>query len=291
MKTTILHAGYCTCPEHIAIRGGARTRLRFPAMFALLEHPRLGAMLFDTGYSYRFFDATRKLPYRLYRHATPVTLTEADLAINQLSTFNLRPRDISRVFISHFHADHVAALADFDRARYVYLPHAFDSVRFTRGLGAVRRAYLPSLIPSDFDSRAAPVDMSHPVHLPPEYAPFTRGYDLLGDESILAVELPGHAHGQMGLFVRDDSQTYFFVADAAWQGRSIRENRPPHPITNLLFPDPKAYRETLGALHSFQQLHPDVKVIPSHCEETLMALPQSNSDMDHADFTDLHKRF
>jgi glyoxylase-like metal-dependent hydrolase (beta-lactamase superfamily II) len=272
MKTTILHAGYCTCPEHIAIRGGARAHIRFPAMFALLEHPRHGAMLFDTGYSYRFFDATRKLPYSLYRHATPVTLNESDLAINQLSTFDIRPRDITRIFISHFHADHVAALADFDRARYVYLPHAYDNVRFTHGLGAVRRAYLPSLIPSDFDTRAAPVDMAQSVPLPPEYAPFTRGYDLLGDESLLAVELPGHAHGQMGLFVRDERQTYFFVADAAWQGRSIRENRPPHPIANLLFPDPKAYRETLGALHSFNQLHPSVKVIPSHCEETLSSL-------------------
>jgi len=257
MKVAILHAGYCACPEHIAIRGGAWTRIRFPAMFALIEHPRHGAMLFDTGYSYRFFDATKKFPYSLYRHVTPITLRGDDLAVNQLS---------------HFHADHIAALADFDRARYVYLPHAYDNVRFTRGLGAVRRAYLPSLIPSDFDSRAAPVDMTHPANLPPEYAPFTRGYDLLGDESILAVELPGHAYGQMGLFVRDESQTYFFVADAAWQARSIRENRPPHPIANLLFPDPKAYRETLSALHSFYQLHRSVKIIPSHCEKTLSEL-------------------
>ena len=73
----------------------------------------------------------------------------------------------------------------------------------------------------------------------------------------------------MGLFVRDANQTYFFVADAAWQARSFRENRPPHWIANLLFPDPKAYRSTLRDLHSFHQLHPSVRVIPSHCEETL----------------------
>ena len=269
IRVHILHAGYCICPEHIAIRGGAWKSIRFPAMFALLEHPRHGAMLFDTGYSYRFFDATKKLPYSLYRLATPVMLNETDLAINQLSNFNIRPRDISRVFISHFHADHVAALADFERARYVYLPHAYEDVRFTRGLGAVRRAFLPDLIPGDFDARAAPVDMTRPVNLPPEYMPFTRGFDLLGDESLLAVELPGHAHGQMGLFVQSANGTYFFVADAAWQGRSIRENRPPHPIANLLFPGPKAYRETLSALHAFHQLHPSVRVVPSHCEQTL----------------------
>ncbi len=268
-NTHILHAGYCTCPEHIAIRGGSRAHIRFPAMFALFEHPRHGPMLFDTGYSYRFFDATKKFPASLYRAATPVTLREDELAVNQLATFNIQPKDITRIFISHFHADHISALADFDRARYVYLPQAFDSIRLTRGLSAVRRAYLPTLLPSDFDTRAAPVDITGPINLPPEYTPFTRGYDLLGDESILAVELPGHAHGQMGLFVRDERQTYFFVADAAWQGRSVRENRPPHWLANLIFSDPRAYRQTLGRLHSFQQLHPSVVIVPSHCEETL----------------------
>ncbi len=61
------------------------------------------------------------------------------------------------------------------------------------------------------------------------------------------MELPGHALGQMGIFVRDESdKLFFFVADAAWLKQSIVENRPPHKIANLLFSDPEAYRETLG---------------------------------------------
>ena len=85
----ILHAGYCTAPEHIAIQGGAWRHIHFPAMFALIEHPRFGPMLFDTGYSYRFFEETRKFPNRFYRWMTPVTLCEKDLATNQLSTLNI----------------------------------------------------------------------------------------------------------------------------------------------------------------------------------------------------------
>jgi hypothetical protein len=74
----------------------------------------------------------------------------------------------------------------------------------------------------------------------------------------------------MGLFVRgENDQTYFFVADAAWLKLSIVENRPPHKIANLLFPDPKADRETLGNLHKYYVNHPDVHIIPSHCEETI----------------------
>ena len=270
MKITILQAGYCTCPEHLAIQGGAWRGIPFPAMFALLEHPHFGPLLFDTGYSYRFFAETSTYPNRVYRWLTPVTLKEEQLAVNQLSALNLKPSDITHIFISHFHADHIAALADFNRARYVYLPQAYEAVRASRGLRAMLRAFLPGLIPGDFEARSAPVDIYHPVPLPPEYAPFTKGYDLLGDGSLLAVELPGHAVGQMGLFVHgDNGQTSFFVADAAWLARSVNEDRPPHALANLLFSDPKAYRATLSDLHKIRVDQPGVNIIPSHCAETL----------------------
>ncbi len=270
MKINILHAGYCTAPEHIAIHGGRWRTIRFPAMFALFRHPTFGAMLFDTGYSYRFFDETKKFPKRFYRWMTPVHLKEEDLVVNQLATFNLRPKDISHVFISHFHADHIASLPDLAWSRFVYMPHAFSHLRNLHPSEDMKHAFLRGLIPTDFDARSHEVDITKPVLLSEEYAPFKSGYDLLGDSSIIGVELPGHAHGQMGVFARDDDgKVFFFVADAAWLKRSIIENRPPHKVAELLFPDPKAYRETLGVLHSYFLTHPDTHVIPSHCEETI----------------------
>jgi glyoxylase-like metal-dependent hydrolase (beta-lactamase superfamily II) len=270
VKVSIFTAGFCACPEHIAIQGGRWRNIHFPAMFALFEHPCFGAMLFDTGYSYRFFDETCRFPNRIYRMMTPVTLREEQLAVNQLSHVNLRAADITKVFISHFHADHIAALGDFPLAKYVYLPRAFDSVHNLRGLAALSRAHLPGLIPGDFTERSEPINVSAARPLPPEYAPFTHGFDLLGDESLLAVELPGHAYGQMGLFARHESgATYFFVADAAWLGESITGNRPPQRLANFLFPDPAAYHATLTDLHDFHAKRPEVHVIPSHCETTL----------------------
>ena len=270
MKINILNAGYCTAPEHIAIHGGRWRSIHFPAMFALLQHPRFGPMLFDTGYSYRFFDETKKFPNRFYRWMTPVTLHEEDLVVNQLSAFNLRPQDISHVFISHFHADHIASLSDLNWSRFVYMPHAFAHLRNSPPSEDMKNAYLRGLIPNDFDERSHAVDMNKSILLSEEYAPFKTGYDLLGDESIVGVELPGHALGQMGIFVRDENdKLFFFVADAAWLKRSIVENRPPHKVANLLFPDPEAYRETLGNLHSYYLTHPDTHVIPSHCDETI----------------------
>lgn len=270
MKINILHAGYCTAPEHIAIQGGRWRSIHFPAMFALLQHPRFGPLLFDTGYSYRFFDEIKKIPNHFYRWITPATLHEEDLVINQLSTFNIQPKDITHVFISHFHADHIASLSDLTKSRYIYMPHAYDSCRNLSEFGGLKHAFLRGLIPSDFDDRSSPVDMTQPINLSTEYAPFTKGYDLLGDQAVIGVELPGHAHGQMGIFARDEiDRLFFFVADAAWLKQSIVENRPPHRIANLLFPDPEAYRKTLGDLHKHYITHPDTQVIPSHCEETI----------------------
>lgn len=277
MKINILHAGYCTAPEHLAISGGRWKTIHFPAMFALLQHPTFGPMIFDTGYSYRFFDETKKFPKRLYRWMTPVTLHEEDLLVNQLAAFGIRPQDVSHVFISHFHADHVGSLQDLSWSRFVYMPHAFSYLRNLPPADDMKYAFLRGLIPTDFDSRSHEVDMTKPILLAEEYAPFKTGFDLLGDKSIIGVELPGHALGQMGIFAREESgKLFFFVADAAWLKQAIVENRPPHKIADLLFPDPEAYRETLGNLHSYHLTHPDTIVIPSHCDETIRKLENSS---------------
>lgn len=279
MKINILHAGYCTSPEHLAIEDGRWKTIHFPAMFALLRHPKFGAMLFDTGYSYRFFEETKKFPKRLYRWMTPVHLKEEDLVVNQLATFNLRPQDVSHVFISHFHADHTGSLCDLPKSRYVYLPHAFTHLRNLPPEEDMKHAFLRGQIPTDFDSRSQEVDMTKPVLLSEEYTPFKTGYDLLGDGSIIGVELPGHAHGQMGIFARDDDdKLFFFVADAVWLKRSIVENRPPHKMANMLFSDPAVYRETLGQLHTYYKTHPNTVVVPSHCEETISKLEHREID-------------
>ena len=150
MNLNIFEAGFCTHPEHIVIRGGKREDIRFPAMFALLEHPTRGYMLFDTGYSEAFFEATKRFPYSLYARVTPVFLEEHQHAVQQLAQRGIEAKEISIIFISHFHADHVAALKDFPRAKFVYLPLAFASVRGKTGFSAVRKAFLPNLLPNAF---------------------------------------------------------------------------------------------------------------------------------------------
>lgn len=270
IELSLLAAGYCVHPEHVVLRTGRLRPMRFPATFALLQHPERGPILFDTGYAEAFFSATRRSPERLYRWVTPVTADEGSFATQQLRARGIEPEHVETIVISHFHGDHVAGLRDFPRARFVHLAPAWHSVRQLGRLAALRRGHLPDLIPSDFVERSVGLSDDGLRVLSREYAPFQRGWDLFGDGTLVAVPLPGHARGQLGLFVRTNrGETVFLCADAAWTSRSIRDSLMPHQVARLLFDDWRAYRATLEDLRRLQQTQPSFRIVPAHCEEAL----------------------
>ena len=277
IKLSLLAAGYCTHPEYIVMRGGRRNSVPFPAMFALLEHPTRGPILFDTGYTARFYEETRRFPASLYAKITPVYFDEAQSARHQLEARGIKQEAIQYVLISHFHADHIGGVADFPQACYLYFREAYEAVREQRGFRAVRAGFLPGLLPNDFEQRSAPVDIADISPLPADYAPFTHGVDLFGDQSLLAVALPGHAQGQMGLFLQTDAgETVFLAADACWHSKAYRELIWPHPLANLIQADAQAYRETLGKLHKLHVDQPHIRIVPFHCQEIYAQLNENS---------------
>jgi glyoxylase-like metal-dependent hydrolase (beta-lactamase superfamily II) len=263
LRYHVLDTGYCLASEHHIMRGGARRKVRCHSIVVLMRHPERGWFLWDAGYAPRMLDATRRLPYRLYRLATPLHI-EADLAaVSQLPRFGLSTSDIGMVVISHFHADHIAGLHDFPQARLVATKAAYGSVKGKRGMSALRRAFIPALLPADFERRAALISSFDGPALPG----LGGTHDLFSDGSALLVPLPGHARGQVGMLASTERGPVLFAADGCWLTRQAREQRPPHPITHLFADDPQAVRSTIDGLHTFMLARPDVAVVPTHCPE------------------------
>ena len=256
--------GHCLASENHLIRGGRHVTVECHSLVALLRHPTHGWLLWDAGYAPRMLEETRRLPYAIYRAVTSLRLRPELAAVEQIGRWHLTASDIDRVIISHFHADHIAGLRDFPRARFVVSASAYQGIAGRHGVSALRRGMIPALLPEDFAARAE----SLPDFAGPTLPGLGPTHDLFDDGSLLMVVLPGHARGQLGMLVHTTQGKVLFVADACWLMRSIRESRTPHPITNLFVDDPRAVRTTIDHLGMFAQAHPDITIIPSHCPET-----------------------
>jgi glyoxylase-like metal-dependent hydrolase (beta-lactamase superfamily II) len=266
MKVKFFQAGYCTHPEAVVIKGGRWKIAEFPSLFALISHPQFGHILYDTGYTERFFTETKKFPLQIYALTTPVYFQPEDSAVYQLQKLGIKPDDINYIIISHFHADHVGGLLDFPNAQFICFQSAYQAVKDLQGFKALQAGFLSGLIPSDFAERGIFAEEKLKVKLPAKYAPFTEGIDLFGDGSLLAIELPGHVIGQLGLLFTDSDNTdYFLIADACWLSRAYQEFVLPHPITNLISANNKDYADTLAKIHLLYQSNPQIKIVPTHC--------------------------
>lgn len=272
---TVLRVGHCAHPECLALHGGAWRSAVFPALVGLIRHPDAGALLFDTGYADHFLRATDAFPERLYRWATPVTLPPEECLLPQLARHGLAAHEIAGVFASHLHADHIAGLRDLPRAR-IWCGDA--ALRFARGhgrLARLRKATLLDLLPEDADTRLSTIESLPRIPLPTGWQALGDGVDLLGDGSLRAVPLPGHARGHFGLLLRhEDDREVLLAGDATWRIDAGRTARAPSPATRALSDDWAAQHATLAKLQAVLDTGDDDRVVlPSHCAESYARLP------------------
>ncbi|MBK9615143.1 MAG: MBL fold metallo-hydrolase [Uliginosibacterium sp.] len=264
----LLRVGACRHLECMAARGGSWSPVEFPALCGLIRHSEHGWLLYDTGYADHFFAATDSWPERLYRSALPVTLAQEGALKTQLACLGIGQNDIGTVIVSHYHGDHIAGLKDFPNARFIAL--RADTQHVTALAGRRWRAtlggYLPTLLPGDFLKRVTAADDCPTRDLPTWLAPFEKGFDLFGDGSLLGVPLPGHSHGQLGLFIADaDGRPAFLIADACWSLPALREGRMPSPLALLVNAERGRFVETFTGLRGIAQRECAVALLPSHC--------------------------
>lgn len=267
----LLSVGHCRHCERVARSGGGWRTISFPSISALIIHPTQGAMLYDTGYASHFMSATDPFPERLYRWVTPVELRPSHQLVSQLALHGLCLDDIRRCLISHFHADHIAGLRDLSQARFMCMQADFEDVRQGSRLGLLSKGLLPVLLPQDFDSRVSFAESTPRCALPMGWADLGHGHDLLGDGSLIAVALPGHAPRQMGLLLRDSfDREVLLCADACWSKASWQAMQMPMRLTGLVMHDWLQYQQTLARLHYLGSQFPELCILPSHCQQSLM---------------------
>ena len=265
MKKVKLHlnyAGYCFAKENDSIRGGRRQKIKFNALWGLINHPEHGLILYDTGYTERFFDVTKRYPNKIYANITKVEIEPKDEVHAQLKENGIDPADIKHLIITHFHADHVAGLLDFPNATFytsrVALKH---TLTIPRGI-SFSKGVLKGLHPKDMEERTKVIEqfatkVEHPI--------FGSTYDLFGDDTVHMLSLPGHAAGQMGVLLETEKHQYLLAADSVWLRKSFEEMVLPNPIVRLFFHSWADYKTSLRQIHDYHKANPETIIVPTHC--------------------------
>lgn len=168
----------------------------------LVEHDD-GLCLFDTGQTARAALPGYFPRWHPFLRLSRFELGPEDEAVAQLRRLGVRPDDIRWVVLSHLHTDHAGGIAAFARAEVLV-----SRVEWRRatGLAGRVRGYLPQHWPRGLRPRL--VDFGGPA-----LGPFPASCALVADRGLVAVPLPGHTPGHMGVLARVDGGTYLAVGD------------------------------------------------------------------------------
>lgn len=272
MNWRLFAAGSCRHLEAVAVKGGAWRQAVFPALFAAVETSR-GWLVVDTGYAPRVLEECRSGWWRLYPVLLPVSVGPEETAARRMEAVLQDGEKIAGVFLTHFHADHEGGLKDFPDVPVWAGREAWEASRDLRGFASLRAAHLPGLLPEDLPGRLRLLECSDARV--PDWVPagWSAGSDVLGDGTLWAVPLPGHAPGQLGLMFQDgDGGVVFLVADALWRIDWLKDGHGPRWPVWFVTHDWRALHETIGTLRALHRARPDVRILPFHCRETALEL-------------------
>ncbi len=239
IRIHILHCGYMqvspTVPfgDSISLKNSARQifareRVTLPVSAYLIEHPN-GLILVDTGWCR---DISPKGVYdpKAVRSVLPKHLAALyqpyvpeGMAIHeQLEARGIRPEDLDIVLLTHLDPDHVAGLRHVKGAKRILVPE--DEYFWNCRL--VYQARQPKKL---FEG----IEMERFFYRGSSLGTNRWAYDLMGDETILCINIPGHTDGMCALLVQNGEllehkrRFAILASDAAYCPRNWEEGITP----------------------------------------------------------------
>ena len=231
MRPVFANSAWVAAPERAILRYGGWQQRLLRVRYGLFIHPKAGPTLIDTGFTSHCLGMSgRSLALRSYVCVLSPKLVTKEQARPFLAHFGLTPADISRVIVTHFHADHVSGLTEFPNARFTATGTAWTKVQRNTAFQNLRYGVFAELIPRDFSTRLDVIEQAIPkktAHLPD-------GHDIFGDGSVLAVPLRGHADGHFGLLFEQLEKPLLYATDTQWVSDALLSERRPRLFPRLI---------------------------------------------------------
>jgi N-acyl homoserine lactone hydrolase len=234
--------------------------LEVPVPAFLVEHPGAGLILIDTGFHPSVAVNPRQNLGRVVLFAFKDLQMDPGQAVSaQLRERGLSTGDIRVVVMTHLHADHASAIAEFPDATFIVSKPEWEAATDAGRLhGYVKRQF-----DHGFDYRL--LDFDGPDAS--SFSGFGRSFDLFGDGSVRPVFTPGHSLGHMSVVLRTKGREVLVAGDAIYLRETLESSHLPYRLE-----DEHLFRRSLREIAQYRKETPDALIIPGHDWEAWQAL-------------------
>ncbi len=234
-----------------------------PIYAYLIDHPRAGLILVDTGINCDLAHAHNQYYKGLLFHLTldedEYLLTHEQELSAHLRRLGHRPEDVQTVVLTHLHEDHLGELRLLPQARVVLSRREWDA----KNLGIfLFREWSPSYAGAVKSPELISYS-SGPCHK------FAASHDLLGDGSIVLLPTPGHAEGHLGVLVQMEGYQLLLSGDVLYTLRHLAVDE-----VRAITLSKKMQQGLISSMPSIQQLRealPGMVLAPPHDHTAYMS--------------------
>ena len=224
-----------------------------PVQAFLVEHPRAGPILVDTGLHPSVAVDPKQ---NLGRLLTLMSLRDVEMTPDQAVPDQLRargvdPAGVGVVVMTHLHADHASAISEFPQATFV-LSGAEWAAATSQGQS---HGYRRRQFDHAFDYRT--LDFDGPDA--DSFSAFGRAFDLFGDGTVRLVFTPGHTPGHLSVVLRVQRGEILLAGDAIYLERTLSDKHLPYAVE-----DEHLFRRSLREIELYARETPDALVVPGH---------------------------